>query len=139
MCVAPYGLAYTQNDAAGLTTDAGRVSSGFSAAGLVVVDRDTVARKIEEKREKRISFALVDLRLETEFKEGHLPGAVNVPFKKLRFLAERMFGKSDEIIFYGYSRNDAAGVDAVILLENKGFGHVSLMTGGMQEWKGPKE
>ena len=132
-------LAYTQNDAAGLTENTQRSAGGFASAGLVIVDPETVARKVLEKQENKTSFQLVDLRLEAEFNKGHLPGALNVPYKKLGFLAEKMFDLKEDIILYGYSENDAVGVDAVIRLENKGFRRVSLMAGGIKEWKGKKE
>ena len=106
---------------------------------LVWVSPETVAEKIEARREKKIDFKLVDLRLEADYGKMHLPGAVNIPISKLRFLAEARFLKSDEIIFYGYSRQDPAVVNAAVLLGNKGFQHISLMEGGVEEWKGKRE
>ena len=103
------------------------------------MDRETLARKIQEKKEKKASFQLVDLRNEVDYQKGHLPGAVNIPLKKLSFVAEKMFDKGEEIVFYGYSRNDNAGMNAPILMQNKGFTSVKLLEGGMQEWKGEIE
>ncbi len=130
--------AYTENDAARLSADFRR-SGGVSSEAPVMIDEKALAEKIEQKRDKKISFTLVDLRLEAEYQEGHIPGAVNLPLKKLRFLAEQTLAKADDIIFYGYSRDDQASVNAVILLRNKGFERVALLTGGIDEWKGKKE
>ena len=95
--------------------------------------------KIREKEEKKASFSLVDLRLESDYGAGRIQGAVNIPLKKLRFLGEKMLGRSEDIYFYGYSSDDRAAVNAVILLVNKGFQHVFLLDGGVKEWKGKLE
>ena len=118
----------------------GTVSAGNDAGvHLASISQEVLAKKIIQKQERKILFSLVDLRLEGEYQSGHLPGAVNAPLKKLRFLAESMFAKNDEIIFYGYSREDRASVNAMILLGNKGFKHISLLDGGFEEWKGKVE
>ena len=132
------GVAYTQNDAQHLTRDIRR-SGGFQASEVIFISQDKLAEKIVRKSQKKLSFELVDLRLEVDYQGGHIPGALNIPLKTLRFLAEQMLAKSDDVVFYGYCRNDAASVNAVVLLVNKGFERVSLLEGGIEEWKGLRE
>ena len=109
------------------------------AVAFSQTDQQTLADKIQQKKEDKISFHLVDLRIEADYGKGHLPGAVNVPLKKLSFVAEKMFDPKEEVIFYGYSKNDNASTNALILMQNKGYANVSLLEGGIKEWKGQVE
>ena len=113
-----------------------RSHAAFTADRLVWIQPADLAHKIEEKRAKRYFFNLVDLRLEVDFLKGGIPGAVNIPLVKLRFVAEREFDKSEDLVLYGYSRDDRASVNAVVLLVNKGYGHVMLLEGGWEAWHG---
>jgi len=133
----PFSAAYTENDAARLTADARRTEAPPLA--YVKISEDALADKLEERHLLKIVFALVDLRTEGDYAAGHIPGAVNIPLAKLRFTGEAMFSKEEDVIFYGYSRDDLAAVDAVILFVNKGFRHVALVEGGIAEWKGKTE
>ncbi len=130
--------AYTENDAERLSV-AQKPLTGFQASGLAFIEPKILAERIEQKRRNEISFQLVDLRLEADYRLGRLPGAVNMPLKKLPFMAEQALDKKETIVFYGYSRNDQASVNAVILLANKGFENVWLLDGGIAEWQGKIE
>lgn len=105
-------------------------------AASSMIDAPTLEQKLRDRLEKKTHFSLVDLRNEADYQKGHILGAQNVPLKKLRFVAEKMFGPTEEIIFYGHSRNDNASTNALILLGQKGFENVRLLEGGIQEWKG---
>ena len=114
-------------------------SLGFTSADLVFVSPAQLEVKLREKEEKKASFKLVDLRLEADYAKGHIQGAVNIPLKKLRFAGESVLSRSEDTFFYGYSSDDRAAVNAVILLVNKGFQHVFLLDGGVKGWKGKLE
>ncbi len=131
--------AYTENDAVRLSADAKSSVTGFRTEQLVYIDQEMLSAKIRLKKDNRISFQLVDLRLEVEYRRGHIPGAINMPVRKLSFLAEQMLAKTDDIVLYGYSEDDRASVNAVILLINKGFCHISFLQGGIEKWKGEME
>lgn len=104
----------------------------------VQISRITAAelrQKLEDQKAGKIFFDLVDLRLEKDFAAGFIPGAVNIPLKKLPFVAEKIFGKSDEIIFYGYSEGDRASINAGIFLKNKGFSKLLFLESGYKGWQ----
>lgn len=115
--------------------DADHQRGRFTPDQLVMIDAETVAHMIEEKQLKKREFQLVDLRLEVDFEKGSIPGALNIPLKKLSFMADQVLKPSDEIICYGYSKDDKASVNAVILLINKGYQKVFLLEGGFKDWK----
>ena len=82
---------------------------------------------------------LVDTRNETDYQKGHLPGAMNIPLGKMRFEAERLLDKEQDVVCYGYSRNDPASVNAVIFLANRNYQHVLFFEEGAMGWKGAWE
>jgi len=61
----------------------------FSAGNVRWVGSAALTKMLEERRRQEISFYLVDLRLEADYQKGHIPGAINIPSQKLRFLAEK--------------------------------------------------
>lgn len=92
-------------------------------------------RLIRERDDLGKVFHLVDLRNEADHAQGAIPGAVNVPLKKLSFVAEKRFGLSEPIVLYGYSADDRASINAVVLLANKGYRNISFYDGGYADWK----
>ncbi len=114
-------------------------SDSFEPSKMIWIGQEELARRIKDKKQNKDAFELVDLRLETDYQKGHIPGAQNVPIQKMRFELESRFEKQDEIIFYGYSREDLASANAVIMMVNKGFAKVALLDGGYKDWKGEIE
>jgi rhodanese-related sulfurtransferase len=45
-------------------------------------------------------FRLVEVLSEENFKNGHIPGAINLPFDKLEVLAKEHLEKTDTIVVY---------------------------------------
>ena len=113
----------------------GSSASRYEPSRLGAISAAELVEKLLLRKEGEIVFHLVDLRIEADFGAGHIPGAVNLPFKKLPFLAETTFAKTDDLVLYGHSSADKAGVNAAILLMHKGFGKITFFEGGYEEWK----
>lgn len=107
----------------------------FQSGMLEYITHRGIAKKLRDRLDNKADFFLVDLRKEVDFAQGSIEGSINVPIQKLSFLAEKMFQKTDDIVFYRYSNNDQAAINAVILLKNKGFGRVSFYEAGYDGWK----
>ncbi len=106
--------------------------SGCSAAKVVNLTTADVQKRVESGEQ----VVILDVREESEFKEGHIPGAKLIP---LQTLDQRLgeLKKDDAIIVVCRSGNRSAqGAD---LLVKSGFTKVYNMTGGMTEWKGKVE
>jgi len=110
----------------------------FSPGKVGWIDSSVLAKMLEDRDRQNISFYLVDLRLEADYQKGHISGAVNIPSQKLRFVAEKIFGKTDPVVFYGYARN-SEDMNAVIRMMNKGYVRLSVLTGGIESWQGVLE
>ncbi|RKX75616.1 MAG: hypothetical protein DRP70_07925 [Spirochaetes bacterium] len=80
-------------------------------------------------------YILIDVRRTRDYKKGHIPNALNVPFPGCMecLPTENMFEK---IYIYGKSRHQARLVARK--LGNTGYFNVSYF-GAFRQWKGPEE
>ena len=105
------------------------VSLAF-AADLKIID----GKELEAMMGDGKPIVLVDVRDPDEFAEGHIKGAINIPYdaSKPRILKE--LSPDDRIVFVchgGPMGDELSG----ILLKN-GYKDVSNLKGGMRKWKG---
>jgi rhodanese-related sulfurtransferase len=77
---------------------------------------------------------LVDVRLESEFKEGSLKGSVNLPLYLLRLKAATLDAKRTYILFCQSGRRSSA---AAFLLTQRGL-DACVLDGGLAALKRPK-
>ena len=87
---------------------------------------------------------VVDVRTESEFAEGHIPGAVNIEyastFDKDDVLAEGMVDSykeagvsaDDEVIIY--CRTGKRAASAAAILANYGYTKIDVYTGSWTDW-----
>jgi ArsR family transcriptional regulator len=99
-------------------------------------DRDAlepVSRTELRERMRKGLVTVLDVRPEDEFGLGHLPGAVNVPLRKLtRWLGRQ--GKKTAIVAYCRGPYCVLSFEAVAQLRAKGF-NVRRLEDGFPEWK----
>jgi NADPH-dependent 2,4-dienoyl-CoA reductase/sulfur reductase-like enzyme/rhodanese-related sulfurtransferase len=74
---------------------------------------------------------LLDVREESEFKNGHIPGAVLIPLGQLRLLIPELSKKSDIVV---YCQVGIRGYIAERILRQNGF-NVKNLSGGYVTWK----
>ena len=109
---------------------------GYRAERLKRIDFEALTKKISDKEEKKYDFMLIDTRNESDFQKGFIPGAVNLPFKKHRFMAVLPIPKDKDIVCYGYSATQPSDVNAVIYLLNRGYERVEFYAEGYAGWAG---
>ncbi len=79
---------------------------------------------------------ILDIRSLDQFRRGHLPGAVSLPYERFQAEAESLAASSGSILIV-----DPAGARAAemaVWLRKKGF-DVGYLKGGMAAWRGPLE
>jgi rhodanese-related sulfurtransferase len=77
---------------------------------------------------------LLDVRSREEFSEGHIPGAVNIPYDELPDRLDELAGHRDEEIVV-YCRTGRRAKIAEATLAGAGFANVRDLAGHMTEWK----
>jgi phage shock protein E len=95
-----------------------------------LVDASTLHAQIEAGRAPLI----VDVRTAGEFAEGHVPGAVNIPYDQMPVrVAEIIAYKKSPVVLYCRSGR-RSGIAAEVLREHE-FSTVSLLKGDMPGWE----
>jgi len=77
---------------------------------------------------------LLDVRSREEFAEGHIPGAVNIPYDELPARLEELAGHRDDGIVV-YCRTGRRATIAETTLVEAGFTDVRDLSGHMTEWR----
>lgn len=99
-------------------------------------DSDLDAAKVKENlADYQKECLILDVREEEEYRQGHIPGAVNVPLSSLHNRMQEL--KKDQKILAICLSGGRAGV-AAKMLKDKGY-RVRIMSGGMRSWKGAVE
>jgi rhodanese-related sulfurtransferase len=93
------------------------------------------ALKIDEllTRMKSKKIVLLDVRPETEFKNGHIPGAINTPVKELSTNLKKL-PRNKEYVAYCRGPFCVFADEAVQLLTKYGF-KVKRLEEGFSDWK----
>jgi len=95
--------------------------------------RETDVAEVKKRMDAGEKFALVDVREESEWARGHLPGAVHLGKGIIeRDIELRFPDKSAEIVLYcGGGFRSALAADT---LQKMGYTKVSSMDGGWRGW-----
>jgi rhodanese-related sulfurtransferase len=96
--------------------------------------RETDVETVAERLRRGDDFLLVDVREESEWARGHLPGAVHLGKGVIeRDIEGRVPDPETEIVLYcGGGYRSALAADA---LQQMGYTHVASMDGGFRGWK----
>ena len=120
----------------------GYLDGGFeawNAAGekvdmIINVDADEVAMDLPFDT----NLQVVDVRLETEFAEGHIKGAINIPLNNMTDLA-LLAGFEDNQNLYVQCGGGYRSVIAASLMKKQGLHNLRNITGGWDAVKEQKE
>ncbi|SRR6056297_673980 len=94
------------------------------------IDRNKLKKKIDNKEQ----FALVEVLDPSEYKKGHLPGAINIPLEEIGKQANEKLNPDDEVVVYCSSFSCGASPAAAKKLEKLGFDNVYDYEGGKKDW-----
>ena len=79
---------------------------------------------------------LIDVRTRSEFKEGHIPGSVNIPLQMIDQVED--IAESTDMPLFVYCRSGGRSGQAAVLLEERGYTDVQNI-GGIAEYTGEVE
>jgi 3-mercaptopyruvate sulfurtransferase SseA len=129
---------------AGLLAAAGLAATGcgekkFSDRDLVLVDTETAIEAVGTHKQLlgiagEKTGAWVDPRSERAFREGHIPGAISLPFQYVTVRRSTLEGY-DVLIVYGDGYQDPVANGMSKRLMELGFKDVRTLRGGLIAWK----
>jgi rhodanese-related sulfurtransferase len=96
--------------------------------------RETDVDTVKARMDRKDTFALIDVREESEWAKDHLPGAVHLSKGIIeRDIEERFPDKSAELVLYcGGGFRSALVADN---LQKMGYRDVLSMDGGIRDWR----
>jgi rhodanese-related sulfurtransferase len=94
---------------------------------------DVTAKELLDRIDAGEPPPILDVRSGVEFKAGHVPGAVHIPFWTLAARLSDVPAQSDEplVVYCGHGPRAAM---AAAVLRLAGFRHVALLTGHWSGW-----
>ena len=87
-----------------------------------------------EMQENKEDFKLIEVLKEDSYKEGHIPGAINIPVDNLKDEAPKQLKKTDKIVVYCASYQCHASTNAAKILLEMGYKNVMDFKGGKKTW-----
>lgn len=88
------------------------------------------ARALEQKN----GAVLIDVRTPEEFRQAHLPGAVNISYL-IPDLWDRLEQLDPNGAYFVYCRTERRSMRVCMLMQNGGFSKVFNMEGGLRAWE----
>jgi rhodanese-related sulfurtransferase len=92
---------------------------------------DVTVQEARRLIEDKPDLALLDVRTESEYEEGHIEGAVNIPVQELSVRFDEL-SPEDELLIYCRTGNRSA--QAVDILLDLGFTKIYHMDEGIKGW-----
>ena len=90
--------------------------------------------KLLEMQANDEKFKLVEVLPEKNFKDGHIPGAINIPLGMFGSLVDKYLEKEDTIVVYCASYSCQASTMAAQKLLEMGFEHTVDFKAGKRWW-----
>ena len=87
-----------------------------------------------EMQENNEEFKLVEVLKEQSYKEGHIPGAINIPVDSLKDEVPKQLKKTDKIVVYCASYQCHASTNAAKMLLDMGYKNTVDFKGGKKTW-----
>lgn len=97
--------------------------------GLKNLSSDDLKQRIKENK----NLVLIDVRRPAEYRQGHIPNAINYPLSQLRKRVKEI-PRDKEILIY--CRNGMRSRHAGRILKGKGFSNIAQLRGGLVWWEG---
>jgi rhodanese-related sulfurtransferase len=80
------------------------------------------------------SFLLIDARSAQDFEECHIPGAINLPYRKITAESTTQLSQEQPLVVYCWSPGCNSATKAAARLSSLGF-RVKEMIGGIEYWR----
>lgn len=99
------------------------------------MSKEITTEQLHEKIDAGEEFTLIEVLMPKVYEEGHLPGAINIPYRRVAHDAGERLDKGDEVVVYCHDENCTASSIAAKKLESSGFQKVLHYRGGKAAWR----
>jgi rhodanese-related sulfurtransferase len=99
----------------------------------------TISQKRFERLSKKKNTAVLDVRTSDEFKEGHIPNALQIDVLKKEEFKAQVTSLDKKKKYLIYCRSGKRSKTAMTLMKEMGFTKLLDLDGGFTNWKGEKE
>ncbi|MCK4739709.1 MAG: rhodanese-like domain-containing protein [Deltaproteobacteria bacterium] len=104
--------------------------AGESAPTMIVISSTDLKAMAKEKE----NLTIVDVRQASDFGEGHIEGATNIPYQLAIDTIAKEYSKTDKIILVCYRGVSSKRVASSLV--GKEFTNIYNLKGGMDGWDG---
>lgn len=94
--------------------------------------RSVSSKELQQMISSDIDFVLIDLRSKDQYDEGHIPGALAIPFPELPARLDS-FEKTESIVLY--CKSGPWSRVSYKDMQKKGFSNVKILQNGIVGWK----
>ncbi len=82
----------------------------------------------------RQDIVLVDIRSSSNYADGHIPGAIHIPFRSKKF-DELLYAYRDTPVLILYCGRELKTEEASQIAKESGFTQIFILEGGLSSWK----
>ncbi|MEO0374309.1 MAG: rhodanese-like domain-containing protein [Cyanobacteria bacterium P01_A01_bin.17] len=110
------------------------LSMGSVGCNLIPASDEIAPPQLLEQIETQTAPVILDVRSAREYREGHIPGAINIEFRQLpQRLSELPTTQGQAIVVYCETGVRAAVAN--VTLQNAGYTPILQLTGHMKAWR----
>jgi len=96
----------------------------------------TITRdELQEMKNKSEDLILIEVLGEKPFKESHIEGAINIPFREIGHKVKEKYPKDQTIVVYCKDKECQASPSAAQKLDKLGFENVYDYEAGKKDWQ----
>ena len=93
-------------------------------------------QELEYMIEHKESVAIIDLRSPSKYSDGHVPGAINIPYYKIDSITNKILRMINVVI---YDQSLVQSKPALKRLRYLGYENTRMLFGGFEDWTYPVE
>lgn len=111
----------------------GKSASASASASASVSVRTLKSAEFRSEMEQSMSKLLIDVREPVEYKNGFIPGAINIPLSQIE---QRMGNIPKDRDLLLYCRSGMRSKNAARILRKNGYTRLVNLQGGISSWSG---
>ncbi len=95
--------------------------------------------ELKEAVDAGAGLVIVDVRSETSYKKGHIPGAINIPYEVIKANDKLGVKPDDMVVLYCDCGHGGIALSAAKILKERGYKNLWVMLGTSRDYPGELE